>query len=400
MFFHLLKPIWKRKFKNSMLSLEILLAFFVVFGLALMSVRYFQLYHQPLGFSYNNVWSVKLEMSNSGMLKNDPVFFENLKRSLLAMPEVEQISMVNHSPYSNSTWRTDVYLPDTQISYHTDLMSMSDTSFQVLDMHIEEGRWFSEADEGAAMNPIVINWQLANKMFPGQSAVGKLLANNKPDSKDLQLMRVTGVFADFRNKGEFMTPTPFAITRFSPKSSTDMWQVLLLKVRPGTLRAFEARLSQQLKMIRNDIGYQISPMTDMRKSKLTEDTIPLMILAVIACFLLVMVAFGLFGVLWQKTTQRIPEIGLRRAVGANSGDIYRQIITEQLLLSSIAMLAGLVFLIQLPITGVLGEAVNWTVFVIAILISMAVIYGISILCSLYPAWRASRLSPTEALHYE
>ncbi len=50
MFFHLLKPIWKRKFKNILLSLEILLAFFVVFGLALMSMRYLQLYHLSIGF--------------------------------------------------------------------------------------------------------------------------------------------------------------------------------------------------------------------------------------------------------------------------------------------------------------------------------------------------------------
>jgi putative ABC transport system permease protein len=55
---------------------------------------------------------------------------------------------------------------------------------------------------------------------------------------------------------------------------------------------------------------------------------------VIAAFLLVMVAFGLFGVLWQNTTQRIPEIGLRRALGADAGSIYRQIIAEQMLLST------------------------------------------------------------------
>ncbi len=177
-------------------------------------------------------------------------------------------------------------------------------------------------------------------------------------------------------------------------------EVALIKVKPGTPRAFEEKLNQQLKLIRSDWGYRISPMVDMRKSKMTEDTIPLMILAVIAVFLLIMVGFGLFGVLWQNTTQRIPEIGLRRAVGASSGHIYQQIVSEQLLLSSIAMLVGMVFLIQLPLTGVLGDAINWTVFITATVISIVVIYAISTLCSLYPAWRASRLSPTEALHYE
>jgi putative ABC transport system permease protein len=113
-----------------------------------------------------------------------------------------------------------------------------------------------------------------------------------------------------------------------------------------------------------------------------------------------MVAFGLFGTLWQNTTQRIPEIGLRRAVGARVGDIYGQIVAEQLLLSSFAIVVGLALLVQLPLTGVLGETLNWAVFMAAAGLSMFVIYLISLLCSLYPGWRASRLSPTEALHYE
>ncbi|MDB5952392.1 MAG: transporter permease, partial [Massilia sp.] len=124
------------------------------------------------------------------------------------------------------------------------------------------------------------------------------------------------------------------------------------------------------------------------------------ILSIIAGFMLVMVAFGLFGVLWQNTTRRIPEIGLRRAVGASSAQIYGQIIGEQLLLSSVAMAVALALLVQLPVTGALGERLNWTVFGAAAALSMGVIYLTSLLCSLYPGWRASRLSPTEALHYE
>jgi putative ABC transport system permease protein len=127
---------------------------------------------------------------------------------------------------------------------------------------------------------------------------------------------------------------------------------------------------------------------------------PLVVLGVIAAFMLLMVAFGLFGALWQNTTQRIPEIGLRRALGARARDIYGQIVAEQLLLSSVAIAVALALLVQLPLTGALGQSLNWGVFAAAAGLSMAVIYLISLLCSLYPGWRASRLSPTEALHYE
>jgi putative ABC transport system permease protein len=116
--------------------------------------------------------------------------------------------------------------------------------------------------------------------------------------------------------------------------------------------------------------------------------------------MLVMVAFGLFGVLWQNTTRRIPEIGLRRAIGARAVDIYRQIVLEQLLLGSLAMGVGLVLLVQLPLTGALGDTLNWSVFAGAVGLSMAVIYLLSLACSLYPGWRASRLDPAAALHYE
>ena len=116
--------------------------------------------------------------------------------------------------------------------------------------------------------------------------------------------------------------------------------------------------------------------------------------------MLTMVAFGLFGVLWQNTTRRIPEIGLRRAIGARAGDIYRQIIAEQLLLSSAAIALALVLLVQLPLTGALGSFLGWRLFIAAAGVSTAVIYLISLLCSLYPGWRASRLTPAQALHHE
>ncbi|MES2040039.1 MAG: FtsX-like permease family protein [Pseudomonadota bacterium] len=400
MFFHILKPIWKRKFKNLLLSLEILLAFCVVFGLALMSARYFQLYHLPTGFEYQDVWSVRMLGTGQLDAKNDSTVTENFQRSLAALPEVEQVGFINYSPYSNATWRSDLYLPDSQFRYSVNMTEMTDETPTLLKMKLLDGRWFSAEDEGRPERAIMINKKLADSMFPGKSAVGQLVTDTAPDSKKVKLLRITGVVEDFRNKGEFMAPTNFSIMRFSKTTGDKRMEVVLVKVKPGTSRAFEEKLNQQLKLIRSDWGYRISPLVDMRKSKMTEDTIPLLILAVIAVFLLIMVGFGLFGVLWQNTTQRIPEIGLRRAVGASSGHIYQQIVSEQLLLSSIAMLVGMVFLIQLPLTGVLGEAINWTVFITATVISVAMIYAISTLCSLYPAWRASRLSPTEALHYE
>ena len=190
------------------------------------------------------------------------------------------------------------------------------------------------------------------------------------------------------------------LPRWIPGVGKETANNIMLKLRPGTPRTFEPRLNARLKQVRADWNYIVTPLPDGRKSMLGTQMIPLTILSVIAAFLLVMVAFGLFGVLWQNTTQRIPEIGLRRALGASAGDIYRQIVAEQMLLSSGAMAVALVLLVQLPLTGVFGENLDWTVFFMASVLSAGVICLLSLLCSLYPGWRAARLSPTQALHYE
>lgn len=400
MFRHLLKPIWKRKTRNLMLSLEILLAFVVLFAIVAAGSRYYQLYHLPIGFSHDAVWSVQLEQPDESGLKNDAVLYDKFKRSLEALPEVEQVAFANSSPYENSTWQTGFDLPGNGASTPADLMQVGDGFFATMQMTLQEGRWFSSADEGAAEQPVVVNRRFAEAMFPGQSAVGKVFSNGEPGSKHQQTLKVAGVIAAFRNHGEFMSPTNFVLTRYSPQSGDSGMGTVLLKVKPGTGRSFETKLSEQLKLVRNDWSYRISPLDDLRESRLREAVMPLMVLSVIAAFLLLMVAFGLFGVLWQHTTQRIPEIGLRRAVGATAGGIYRQIIIEQVLLTSLAVGVGLLLLVQLPITGVFGENLSWPLFAVAAAIAMAIMALVSVLCALYPAWRASRLSPTQALHYE
>ncbi len=400
MFRHLLKPIWKRKSRNLMLSLEILLAFVVVFAIAATASRFYQLYHQPKGFDYASVWSVQLQTSDASGIKNDAATYDKFKRSLQALPEVEHVAFAAYSPYDNDTWQGGFYLPASGASTDSNVMQVSDDFFDTVHMQLQEGRGFSSADEGAAQQPVVVNRRFAQAMFPGQDAIGKVISDGEPGSKDRKLMRIAGVIADFRNQGEFMAPVNFVISRYSTQSSDQGPGTILLRVKPGTPRGFEATLSERLKLVRNDWSYRISPLSDLRESMLKQVEIPLVVLTTIASFLLLMVAFGLFGVLWQNTTRRIPEIGLRRAAGATAGNIYRQIVAEQLLITSLAMVVGLVLLVQLPITGVFGENLSWPLFLVAALVSVSIMALVSVLCALYPAWRASRLSPTQALQYE
>jgi len=393
-----LRLTWKRKSRHLMLSLEILLAFAIVFGIAAFALRYLQLYREPIGFDGNDAWSVAIVTGDS---KNDSIpadVYDTLGRGLLGMPEVRAVGFAAYSPYTNSNWHTSVKSPQTGAEVQTLILEASDGFADAVGMPIARGRWFSAMDEGAAVRPVVLDRRMAAAMFPGQEALGRQFTHHE-DGVD-RTLKVVGIVDTFRHKHPLMVPGNFIMTRFAPLAGPSRVRTILVKVAPGTPRAFETKLNRQLHLIRNDWSYTIAPLSAMRASQMKEQLIPLGVLGVISAFMVAMVAFGLFGVLWQNTTRRIPEIGLRRAIGARAGDIYRQIITEQLLLSSVAIVLGLVLLVQLPLTGALGQMMNWPVFVGAAGLSMGVIYLLSLLCSLYPGWRASRLSPAEALHHE
>ena len=121
--------------------------------------------------------------------------------------------------------------------------------------------------------------------------------------------------------------------------------------------------------------------------------------ALVAAFLMIMVALGLIGVLWQTVTQRTKEIGLRRAKGATKGKIYLQILGELLVITTAGLIAGVLVVVQFPLLDLLGFA-SGDVYATSIVVSLAAIYLLTIICGLYPSWMATKVRPAEALHYE
>ena len=146
-------------------------------------------------------------------------------------------------------------------------------------------------------------------------------------------------------------------------------------------------------------SFNVQPLTKMRKAQFTQKLAPLGIIALIAGFLLLMVGFGLLGVLWQNVTRRTGEIGLRRALGAQAHAVYLQILIEILVVATIGVAIGTLVVLQFPLLGI-DQDITVMTYVVAILLSAAVIYALAAVCGLYPGWLASRIRPAAALHYE
>src|SRR5262249_20592314 len=128
---------------------------------------------------------------------------------------------------------------------------------------------------------------------------------------------------------------------------------VLIKVRPGTTAALQERLIKRMQAAAPDWSFEVTPLADMRSSAIQFALVPLAAVGLVAAFLMLMVALGLLGVLWQSVTQRTREIGLRRAKGAARANVRRQILGEIAVMATLALLAGVLVAIQFPLLDII-----------------------------------------------
>jgi putative ABC transport system permease protein len=209
-----------------------------------------------------------------------------------------------------------------------------------------------------------------------------------------------GVITDFRKDGEYAGLQNYLFERKRLDDPNDRPpRNLLIKVRPGTTVEFEESLLTKLQAVAREWSFEVKPVSQMRESSLKLYLAPVLAVGLIATFLMMMVGLGLVGVLWQNVTQRTKEIGLRRAKGATAAAIHKQILGELLVLTSFGLILGIVLVVQFPLLDLIGF-IRAKVYFLGLLISLAIIYGLTVTAGLYPSWLATRVQPAEALHYE
>ncbi|MDQ3283354.1 MAG: FtsX-like permease family protein, partial [Acidobacteriota bacterium] len=237
----------------------------------------------------------------------------------------------------------------------------------------------------------------AEAFFGNDDPIGTVIEGDGRLNKN---MRVVGVVEAFRKDGETTAPMKMIFRRYSPTGAYGaLGSDLLVRVRPGTPVEFEEQLARRLQKVAPQIALSVRPMEQMRERMSHMKFVPLIIGGIIGLFLIMMVALGLTGVLWQSVTRRTRELGLRRAMGATGASVHRQVLGEVVLLATFALAAGTVVVLQFPILG-LFKFVPKAAFTAAFVSALATIYGLAVLCGLYPSWMASRLQPADALRYE
>jgi putative ABC transport system permease protein len=395
---HVLKIVWNRKRANALIVLEIFLSFLVLFAVLTLASALLGSVRQPLGFEWKDVWNVSIEHEGAPGKEEDAARRESIDmvmRELRNMPEVVSVGASLTPPYSMSAMEGTWVVNGRNVFVTQD--SVTDGFAEVVKLKVLSGRWFGPQDDAANYMPVVIDEDAARAIYGDKSPIGE-----KFDTGTEKEMRVVGVIARYRKTGEFANfgkPVNMIFKRASVLKGDALPGDILIRLRPGTRASFEQTLVARLNEVAPQITFRIRQMSAMRRFSHRTALFPLVALSMIAGFLIVMVVLGLSGVLWQNVTRRMREIGLRRAIGATGRAVQRQIVAEVAMLTSLAVIVGLVLVSQLPILGLL-TLITPGAYAGGIAASLAAIYGLTVLCAVYPGWLASRVQPAQALHYE
>lgn len=400
---HMFKLVWNRKRTNILIITEIFFSFLVLFGVTAFGIYYTDNYLRPLGFSYENVWNVSVSgifdsrHAERAQAMND---FKQMQLALRDLDEIEGVAGIGMTPFQIGASNGPIYYRgrSAEARYNDGTDELKD----VLELKVVQGRWFDSSDDSLNYEPVVINVRLRDELFGHENPLGKEFDLPKDPEERAKTMpqRVVGVITDFRQHGEFHELYNYCFHRASAKKLSGLAMIaLLVKLRPGTTAAFEEKLMNRLRSVMKDRTIQIEPLDRARKSHMRLVLAPMAAASLVAVFLIIMVGLGMVGVLWQNVSRRTKEIGLRRALGGTAGDVHRQVLGELLVIATAGLLLGMAVVVQLPLL----EIVDWMspgVFTVGLIVSLLVMYGLTIAAGLYPSWLATKVQPAGALHYE
>jgi len=174
-----------------------------------------------------------------------------------------------------------------------------------------------------------------------------------------------------------------------------------LSVLPAAREDITSILRQRHRIVPGgDDDFTVTDMTEVTQMVTQVSSLMTILLTVIASISLVVGGIGIMNIMLVSVTERTREIGLRMAVGARRRDILMQFLVEAIVLSGLGGVIGTT--LGAGVAQTLARVNRWPVLVSAgsVVLSLSFAAAVGIFFGFYPAWRASRLNPIEALRYE
>jgi macrolide transport system ATP-binding/permease protein len=393
--------LWRRLGAN--LVVELAIAVVLLAGAGLLGQSLYRLLHVPLGFDSNNLATMRVAAPGT-VYKDDEQtlrLYREIVRRVSSLPGVESVGMTSMLPVRCNCTTDSIHFPGRP--YHgehneVDERHVSAVYLATLKAGLVRGRFFTEDEDASKPGVVVINQALARRYFPGENPIGQRIAND--ESGRPSTWEIVGVVGDVR-EGPLDVDT-WPAEYFPINQTRDHSFSLAVRARQDA-GSLLPELVNTLHQIDPNLGISdeatMNEKIDATQAALLHRFSAWLVggFAVIA---LVLGVVGLYGVIAYSVSQRTREIGVRMALGAQRGSVYRLILKEAGWLTAFGIVAGLVCSVGATtlMRKLLFGVHAWDVSTLAAVATTLAVCAL--LASYVPARRAASVNPVEALRAE
>ncbi|MCU6498104.1 FtsX-like permease family protein [Rugamonas sp. A1-17] len=352
-----------------------------------------------------DVFALQIRPLQRGGHEEQLAFQARQAATLRAVPGVLSVASTSQMPLSRSGNYTGLSVDRSQVNSTAQASTYrtGDSLVKTWGLRIVEGRDFLPGDvleiDGTTSNEFakvaIISRKLGEKMWPGSaSLVGKTVYFGTGESA--REVRVIGVIdklqtpgAQIADTGEYTIMLPVRVTGNKTENYT-------LRAEPGQLDRVVKEAEAAVRAASpTPVIVRIKTMNEMRTARYRADQALAWMLVTVSVLLLLITASGIVGMASLWVTQRRKQIGVRRALGARRVDILRYFVTENFMITSVGVAAGVV--LALGLNQLLVSQLEMARLPASYLIAgAAVFWALGVLAVYGPAWRAASISPATA----
>ena len=390
--------------RSALVVAEVAIALVLLVGAGLLMQSLRRLQHVNPGFDAHNVLTLNVTLPEVRYKTPQQVeFYRNLRERVAQLPGVTSASVVFPLPLSGDrigiSFETEGRpLPPSDLPV-TEFRTINPDYFHTLNIPLRKGRDFTARDDAHAPGVIIVNEAFAQKFFPNEDPIGRRIKPGISTDENEPVMReIVGVVGNVRHRSLSTAAEPEA---YVPHAQVPFGSMTLVVKTAPDARSLVSAVRNEVRALDKDLPvYNVKTLEDYLAASVAQPRFNTLLLASFAGLALVLTAVGLYGVMSYAVVQRTHEMGIRIALGAQTGDVLKLVVGQGMLLALIGVGMGL--LASLAATRVLASLL-YEVSAADPLIYAGItllITTVALLACYIPARRATKVDPMVALRYE
>ena len=397
--------------RRILVAAEVALSLVLLVGAGLMIRSFQQLQSVAPGFESRGVLTITAAVARAKFPQ--PVqfinFFEQVLGRVRALPGVESAGLIDDLPLDPDGSHQPIAIegqPEVRMADQpeVDVRLISTGYLEAMHIPLLRGRDFGDEDVSGRPASILISESMAQRFWPGENPIGKRLALTFFPERIREVVGVVGdVKLDGLDQARPSTTLYVPLDQISA-SGPNGWDSfpLTLVVRSATAPGnMVSAVTRAIHEVDGTVPVRdVFTMDDFVAKSLSQPRFNMLLLGVFAALALLLAAMGIYSVLSYSVRQRVPEIGIRLALGARMSDVLRLVVMEGMKPTLVGAVIGVVAALAL------GRLVARLIFEVkptdpvTFLVVAAVLAVIALLASVVPAYRASKVDPVIALRNE